>query len=388
MCKRILNPTNIIVGVVVLVAIGALIMRLLGQPIISRPTATPIGGGGGLIAFESERDGNREIYVMNADGTNQTNLTNNPADDISPTWSPDGTRIAFLSERTGRPEVFLMNANGSGVTQLTTDPDASWEAPLAWLPDGTRVAAGSITEGFPQIHLISIDGTGNTPLVPNQYGDVQKWAPDGKHLAFRGLHGQIPALYVVRADGTGLVNIIEGESNNNQYNKYLGFDWSPDGTQLAYLSNGPWSGSQIVSGFHVQIKLTNLDGSERREIFNLRPAPNVLHGLTWSPDGSYLMFVALTGNDCRAVHLLQVDGSGFTRLNGICYVSRTSEPDWSMDSQWVVFTADPKRAENGNTEIYAINIKEALRSPDNVRPIPLTNSPGLDLNPQWQPTIR
>src|SRR6266550_3870165 len=77
----------------------------------------------GQIAFTSTRDGNSEIYVMNADGTGVTRLTDNPAADGDPAWSPDGTRLAFTSARDGNNEIYVMNADGSGVTRLTNDPN-------------------------------------------------------------------------------------------------------------------------------------------------------------------------------------------------------------------------------------------------------------------------
>src|SRR5688572_28855229 len=74
----------------------------------------------GKIAFTSDRDGNREIYVMNADGSNQTRITNNSISDNHPKWSPDGRKIAFISQRqTGEYAIFQMNASGSGKTEIT-----------------------------------------------------------------------------------------------------------------------------------------------------------------------------------------------------------------------------------------------------------------------------
>ena len=75
---------------------------------------------GGSIVFVSDRDGNFEIYVMNADGSNQRRLTNNPAEDIAPSWSPDGRYIAFASNRGGSYQIYLMDAAGQHVTPLTT----------------------------------------------------------------------------------------------------------------------------------------------------------------------------------------------------------------------------------------------------------------------------
>ena len=88
-------------------------------------------GPGAKIAFSTNRDGNFEIYVMNADGSSQTRLTNNPASEFDPDWSPNGTKFAFVSTRDGDFEVFVMNADGSGQRRLTNntatefDPDFS-----------------------------------------------------------------------------------------------------------------------------------------------------------------------------------------------------------------------------------------------------------------------
>ncbi|MCX6022029.1 MAG: hypothetical protein NTZ05_09935, partial [Chloroflexi bacterium] len=71
------------------------------------------------IAFVSDRDGNLEIYAMNADGTNQRRLTNEAAKDYSPAWSPDGKQILFVSERKGDREIYVMNADGGSPTNLT-----------------------------------------------------------------------------------------------------------------------------------------------------------------------------------------------------------------------------------------------------------------------------
>ena len=82
------------------------------------------------IAFVSRRDGDSEIYVMNTDGSDQANLTDNPAFDRVPTWSPDGAKIAFSSSRDGDDEIYRMNANGSGQIKLTnnqiTDSSPAW----------------------------------------------------------------------------------------------------------------------------------------------------------------------------------------------------------------------------------------------------------------------
>lgn len=86
----------------------------------------------GKIAFASDRDGNDEIYVMNADGSNQHRLTDNPTRDWDPAWSPDGMKIAFVSYRDGNAEIYVMNADGSNQHRLTNSP--TWDWFPAWSP--------------------------------------------------------------------------------------------------------------------------------------------------------------------------------------------------------------------------------------------------------------
>jgi Tol biopolymer transport system component len=84
------------------------------------------------IAFASIRDGNWEIYVMNTDGSEKTNLTNNPWDDWSPSWSPDGKKIAFMSSRDWNVEIYVMNTDGSEQINLTNN--SSYDESPSWSP--------------------------------------------------------------------------------------------------------------------------------------------------------------------------------------------------------------------------------------------------------------
>src|SRR5918992_951085 len=118
-------------------------------------------GPNGQIAFVSLRDGNDEIYVMTADGSDQTNLSNNDADDFNPSWSPDGEKIAFSSfrdetEESDNEEIYVMNADGSGQTRLTDDPALDRFA--SWSPDGEKIAFTSDREnGIDEIYVMNAD---------------------------------------------------------------------------------------------------------------------------------------------------------------------------------------------------------------------------------------
>jgi Tol biopolymer transport system component len=129
-----------------------------------RPDWSP---NGQKIAFTSRRDGNDEIYVMNADGSEPTRLTDNAFSDVAPAWSLDGRKIVFQSNRDGNTEIYLMNADGTDQTRLTNyhgrDQDADWS------PDGRTIVFEQdiepISDGILQVFVMNADGSDPTPLT-------------------------------------------------------------------------------------------------------------------------------------------------------------------------------------------------------------------------------
>ncbi len=109
------------------------------------------------IAFVSDRDGNVEIYVMNADGSEQINLTNNPASDWFPSWSPDGKKIVFNSDRDGNYEFYVMNADGSEQKRLTNNRAYDWSSSCS--PDGKKIVFTSVRDWISEIYVMNADGS-------------------------------------------------------------------------------------------------------------------------------------------------------------------------------------------------------------------------------------
>jgi TolB protein len=109
---------------------------------------------GRQIVFGSSRDGDFEIYVMNADGSAVRRLTRSPGLDVRPAWSPDGKRIAFTSNRDGNYEIYVMDADGSRLHRITNHPDRDDYA--AWHPDGRRLAIVSERAGRSDLYLIDV----------------------------------------------------------------------------------------------------------------------------------------------------------------------------------------------------------------------------------------
>jgi Tol biopolymer transport system component len=162
------------------------------------------------IAFVSNRDGggNYEIYVMdtadtdgNENGDNQTNLTNNPAIDSQPAWSPDGTKIAFQSDRDGNNrQVYVMDADGTDPVNLTNNA-AAYDGYPNWFPDGTKIAFARSIDNNADIYVMNADGSEQKRLTKEAAQDYNPaWSPDGKKIAFgTNRRGGDDEIYVMKA---------------------------------------------------------------------------------------------------------------------------------------------------------------------------------------------
>ena len=188
--------------------------RSLTAGITGRHIAPRWSPDGSRILFWTDRDGNPEVYVMNADGTNPVNLTKNPAEDLEATWSPDGARIAFRSQRSGGGDIYVMRADGSEVTRLTQE--AGQDANPRWSPDGTRIAFDGIRNSVSDVFVIGADGTGLTNLTRGTTQDAgPTWSPDGKMIAFVSFRDGNYEVYVMNADGTGVRNVTNNPAGDS-----------------------------------------------------------------------------------------------------------------------------------------------------------------------------
>ena len=253
------------------------------------PTPTPEAESvitpGGQIAFYSDRDGNLEIYIMNADGSQVTRLTNDPAFDDSPALSPDGARIAFLTGRHDpaprlpdlKYELYLVNSDGSALRRLTTTEAA--EGHPAWSPDGTRIVfdADYDGDGYAEIYAMDVENLEVTRLTSSTANDqFADWSPDGRQIAFASDRNGNWDIFVMQSDGSdqhALTDSLDWE---------LFPAWSPDGTRIAFNGLAPRSRN-------TDIFVMRADGSDVRQ---LTDAPGFDENPTWSPDGSAIAFQA------------------------------------------------------------------------------------------------
>jgi Tol biopolymer transport system component len=277
------------------------------------PTPTPVlpGRGQGKIAFVTNRDGNNEVYVMKADGTDQTRLTYDPGDDWSPAWSSDGQRIVFTSSRDaqlpGVHNIYIMNADGGDVIRLTYNQ--AWDEYGAWSPDGQHIAFVSTADNNAEIFAVNTDGSNYQRLTYNQADDRNpSWSPDGRRLALASRRTGTWQIFVMDADGGNQTRLTYSDAND--------FDptWSPDGSRIAFVSDRDGN---------AEIYVMNADGSGQTRLTDNHARDE--HP-TWSPDGSALAFWSNREEDRNDVYVMWADGSQQTRLTS--HPASDGAPSW------------------------------------------------------------
>jgi Tol biopolymer transport system component len=296
------------------------------------PTWSPDGT---KIAFATNRDGNFEIYTMNANGSSQTRITNNTAGDITPSWSPDGTKIAFVSDRDGNPEIYTMSPNGANLTRLTTN--ASKEQALAWSPDGTKIAFATDRDGNFEIYTMNANGSSQTRITNNAGTDITpSWSPDGTRIAFVSERDGNPEIYTMNANGssqTRLTNNTFPDANPT---------WSPDGNLIAFVTP--------ITGNH-EVYTMNADGSNQTRITN-----NIANefATAWSP---FFSRIVLVGDI----------GTLSTAATGFLYATENQRPASAVAWSNADFSALQLKSltpQNGNGDVMSFIVEGATNATD------------------------
>jgi WD40 repeat protein len=263
---------------------------------------------GNWLAFSATRNGNGDIYLMNIDAALQGSgddttirLTTHPASDFDPTWSPDGTRIAFRSQRDGNDEIYVMNADGTCQRNLTNDSVYDWSP--AWSPDGTRIAFARFFDGnpFTDLAIINVDGSGLKRLTTAS-GEYPTWSPDGTRIAFSTARDGNYEIYVMNADGTGQTRL----TNNPAYD--MSPAWSPDGARIAFDTQRDYfPPAEVGIGPEIEIHLINSDGSGDTRLTNNTQEDRF-------PDWGSNDTIVFTQNGQLVV--MRLDGSGRIQVIG------------------------------------------------------------------------
>ncbi|HEX8354508.1 MAG TPA: DPP IV N-terminal domain-containing protein, partial [Pyrinomonadaceae bacterium] len=312
------------------------------------------------------------LGTVAADGSGLTLLTSVPGEVIdSCSWSPDGTRLVFRAcpysaEDPNASDVFVINADGTGRTNLTNG--GGHNSDPSWSPDGARVAYVRVVNGAEgqvsgEVRVAAADGSGHLQ-IPQAAGEIDyspRWSPDGERLAFtRDFSDGSAHLHTARADGSDLRRLTDDATTNDFHHR-----WSPDGSKLSFVSYRPADDTS-------KLEVVNADGGGRTTIHEAAAAGS-FSGNAWSPDGTRLAFEVWDGQTPgQSLRVVGTDGAGLVELVG--GVENSFGPGWSPDGRRLAFTTN----RNGVSRVNIINA-------DGTGRVELPGEAGYYGAPKWQP---
>jgi eukaryotic-like serine/threonine-protein kinase len=289
------------------------------------PAATPIGGGGGQIAFASTRsDDIPQIWLMDANGGNKTQLTNLPDGACQPSWSPDGSRMVFTSPCRRRnldimkgSAMFIINIDGSGMIPLNSAPGGDFDP--AWSPDGKSIAFTSIRDQIPHIFLYDLETNQvNNLSAPTSNDRRPAWSPDGKLIAFETT--RLGSWQIWLMDPSGAEKAHEFTPKDSGYGRFAA--WSPDGGTISYTksSDFPYPAFKNFTAIDTPVSQHQIS-----EIPTLLPSWNT----DYSRDGYWVVFEHHDANDTDHNFDIYRAGTNGSRLERL-----TEDPGTDFDAAY------------------------------------------------------
>lgn len=280
-------------------------------PTRPRPT-TPASTAGGAahrgqaIVFQSNRDGDYDIYIAGLDGADVRPLTDDGATDEAPRVSPDGRHIAFVSDRDGNDEIYVMNRDGSGQTRLTFDPAV--DRLPAWSPDGRQIIFQTARYGVSDIVIIDADGSNLRQVAhtPEREGHTS-WSVDDR-LVYNASMELFWQIYVSDLNGNSRKLT---DSRVDEWSP----EWSPDGDRILFLSERE---STANPGIYVM----DANGGNVRPLYN---GPTIEWGAVWSADGRQIVFAADQPDGTASIYRMDADGGNARKV-----IDRGGYPSWAV----------------------------------------------------------
>jgi hypothetical protein len=251
----------------------------------------------GKIAFSSNRDGNYEIYVINADGTGEQRVTTNLAADNYPAFSLNGSKITFSRTENGTQDIYVINVDGTGEQRLTFNETAAILP--AFSPDGSKIAFRNIRNNNQDIYIINADGTGEQRLTTNPaFESDPAFSPDGSKIAFSSDRNGSNDIYIINVDGTGEQRLTTDVASDRTPS------FSPNGSKIAFSSNRTGNG---------EIYLINVDGTGEQRLTTSVDGGNAFRP-SFSPDGSKIAFTSDGNGSLDDIYIVNADGTGKQRV--------------------------------------------------------------------------
>lgn len=248
------------------------------------------------FSFTSNRDGNEEVYIMDINGTNQSNISNNGSDDNMARWSHDQRFLVFVSNRDGNMNIYKMRRDGSEQEPLTTH--AADDFTPAFSKDGTKIVFTSTRDGNQEIYSMNSDGTNLTRLTTNGADDyAPSWNSDATKIAFVSTRDGNEEIYVMNADGSNKTNLTNNPAND-EFPRF-----NTDDSKILFTSN------RLLNE---NIHFMNADGSGVTSV-TLNPASETFSSwLIGDPVGKLLFDTNRDGN--REIYVVNQDMSNLNRL--------------------------------------------------------------------------
>jgi dipeptidyl aminopeptidase/acylaminoacyl peptidase len=325
------------------------------MPSISAPQFSPDGKRIAYVVTQADLGRsayNSDIWIINADGTGNRQLTRAAGTDNDPQWSPDGKRIAFVSDRDGRASIYLISPDGGEAEQLVDVPTRVED--FEWSPDGSRIAflrsdessaeeqrrvrekddARILGESTRRAHLHVVDVATRTPrrLTTGDFSIFNiSWSPDGKTIAFDRAAG--PGLdqlyhtdiYVISSDG-GEPRPLVVRTGMDRIPKF-----SPDGRSIAFTS---WGGEHDWL-LEQQLYVTDIEGKGARKVSGAYDR-TLESSFLWSPDSRFLWFEGPM-NTTNQLFRVNVDGTAFRNVTNVQGLVDDVDIDFASDRMAFVY---------------------------------------------------